>query len=225
MIAILAAMQVECEYLLSHTQNKKEHELFGRTFTTGTLCGHQVVIGELSIGKVNAALTCQQVVDAFSPRIIFHTGIAGGLKKELGVQAVIIGESLTYHDFDPEIMRKFFPYVDMFHSDPALVQFAESALTEEDLPYHKGLIVTGDKFIASNQEVEDILSCHPALAADMESAAIACCCYIAKIPLLVIRSVSDFADDDAKETYEENKKFSADVGAKVIIHILEKLNK
>ena len=60
MIAILAAMKVECEYLISHTQNKREVELFGRPFTLGTLCGHEVVIGELSIGKVNAAHTCQQ---------------------------------------------------------------------------------------------------------------------------------------------------------------------
>lgn len=223
MIAILAAMKVECEYLISHTQNKREVELFGRPFTLGTLCGHEVVIGELSIGKVNAALTCQQVVDAFSPRMVLHTGIAGGLQKHLGVQAVIIGESLTYHDFDPEIMRKFFPHIETFYSDPELVKLAENALSEEDIPYHKGLIVTGDKFIASNQEVEDILFRFPALAADMESAAIACCCYISKVPLLVIRSVSDFADDDAKETYEENKKFSADVGAKVIIHILKQL--
>ncbi len=222
MIAILSAMDIECEKLIGQMDNAAPFDLNGRTFTHGRLKNHDIIVGAASVGKTNAAIGAQMVIDRFHPDAIIHTGIAGGLHRDAALLRVILGERITFHDMDPKILQKFYPYRMYFQSDERLLAIAEKYMQDSGSPYLKGLIVTGDQFIESQEEKDRILFKHPsALAADMESAAIASAAFVNNIPLLVIRTVSDLADDAGRETYDNNMQHAADIGAGVVLSVLE----
>ena len=222
MIAILSAMDIECEKLIGQMDNAAPFDLNGRTFTHGRLKNHDIIVGAASVGKTNAAIGAQMVIDRFHPDAIIHTGIAGGLHKDAALLRVVLGESITFHDMDPKILEKFYPYQTAFHSDEKLLAIAEKYMQDSGNPYLKGLIVTGDQFIESQEQKDQILSRHPAaLAADMESAAIANAAFVNGIALLVIRTISDLADDASRETYDNNMQRAADIGAKIVMRVLD----
>ena len=222
MIAVLCAMDVESALLVSKMEEPREETLNGLVLTTGRLCGHDVVVGVMNVGKANAAMATQMVIDHFHPKMLLHTGIAGSLSKEAGVLSIVLGESLTFHDLDHQIMQKFYPNQTFFHSDKALMETAEQYLIENGDHYLKGLIATGDTFIESTAQKEAITSRFPALAADMESAAVGLCAHVNGIPFLVIRAISDLADEDSRETYDDNERTAADIGAGIVMRVLER---
>lgn len=220
MIAVLSAMQSEIDLLLEKMTDKNETVLCGNTYTVGLLHGKQVVVGAASVGKTNAAIGAQAVIDRFQPQYLLHTGIAGSLSGEAGLLSIVLGERLTYHDLDHQIMLSFPPHCEYFYSDKKLLAIAEDYLQRQGDHYLKGLIATGDAFIDSTAQKKAITDRMPALAADMESAAIACCCHVNGVPFLVVRAISDLADEDSRDTYEGNKRGASDVGAGMIADIV-----
>ncbi|MDO5022936.1 MAG: 5'-methylthioadenosine/adenosylhomocysteine nucleosidase [Eubacteriales bacterium] len=223
MIAILSAMDVEIDLLRSEMQNPKVEEHLKNNFTKGKLYGQETVIAASSIGKVNAAITAQFTINTFHPDLIIHTGIAGGLAPYIKELTVVLGERITYHDFEPQIMDNFPPYTRYFYSDSRLLNLAEENLKEKGINYEKGLIATGDAFVETSDQKNAIRQKMPAISVDMESAAIACAAYINSVPILVVRSISDLADEDSLETYEKNKQTAADISANLVLDILKKI--
>jgi adenosylhomocysteine nucleosidase len=223
MIAILSAMELEIDLLRSEMQNPKVEEHLKNNFTRGKLRGQEVVVAASSIGKTNAAIMAQFTIDKFRPDTIIHTGIAGGLAPHVKELTIVLGERITYHDFEPEIMDNFPPYTRYFYSDQRLLNLAEEHLKENGLIYEKGLIATGDSFIETSEQKHAIRQNMPALSVDMESAAIACAAYVNSIPILVVRSISDLADEDSQEAYEKNKQNAANISANLVIDILKRM--
>lgn len=222
MIVILAAMDVEVALLASKMENKKEVNIKSRSFIVGNLCGHEAAVGASGVGKTNAANCTQMAIDHFKPDFLLHTGIAGSLTKDAGVLSIVLGESITFHDLDHRIMEKFFPFQTHFHSDKRLLQTAENYLTEQKDHYLKGLIATGDCFIESTAQKNAITDRMPALCADMESAAVAATAYINQVPFLVVRAISDLADEESRGDYEQNERTAADIGAGIVMRVLER---
>ena len=221
-IGVIAAMQVEIE-AIRELMTEPHEEADGRlVFTVGRIDGRIVVVTDCGIGPVNAAIVTQKLISDYKVDSLIHTGIAGGLDSCLETQSGILGESLMYHDFSSEILEHFSPYMSEFKSDPEMLETARQALPEE-MHVHVGRIVTGNSFVADSVLKDSIIERVGGLCVDMESAAVAHTASVNDIPFLVVRAVSDMADEAADETYEANKSISARAAADVVLAMVRHL--
>lgn len=167
--------------------------------------GH-VLVQKCGIGKVNAALGAQQMINEFHPDVIISSGCAGGNGDDVNVQDVVVSTELTYHDVycgraidDTTIYGQVQGLPARFKADPYLLR------KSEELNVHPGLIVTGDWFVDSQEKMREIIGHFPeAKAVDMESCAIAQTCYINKVPFVSFRVISDLplCDTDASQYHD-----------------------
>lgn len=193
----------------------------------GTLHGNRVKLALSGIGKVNAAVCAARLIDGFRPDCIVSSGCAGGLASGLRLLDVIVSTETVYHDVScgPEFeygrMQGFPP---RFASDPRLLKAAEGLDSEGRI--HYGLTCSGDRFVSTPEEARDILSHFPeALAADMESGALAQVCFLHGIPFISLRVISDtvLAEDRLNQYYDFWGKV-AGTSFKTLGLYLEKLN-
>ena len=152
-----------------------------------------VLVQKCGIGKVNAALGAQKMINEFHPDCIISTGVAGGIDAELDVMDVVIGKEVCYHDVycgdncDPGQVQGLPKF---FNGDESLVAVATSL--KADVHIIPGLICTGDQFVTNRDELDAIKAKYSqGLAVDMESAAIAQVCHLWGIPFLSFRIISD----------------------------------
>ena len=206
--AIIGAMKIEVETLCK-TFGAKETEKGIFVAENGD---DTVIICQCGIGKVNAASLTQRLIDKYSPNRIINTGTAGGLAEGLNIGDIIIAEKAAYHDFKPVSI-----VVDMLgdkyiYSDSSMVSTALTACAENDIPHRVGTVVTGDCFVSTEAQREDIFAEYPdALCTEMEGAAIAHVCFNNKVPFIIIRSVSDFAADE--KLFDLNAAYAAEKAA------------
>lgn len=192
-IGILAAMDKEVALLLPLLQERKDIEYCGRKAYIGLIGKHEVCVMKCGIGKVNAALNAFRLIAEFNPDIIINSGVAGGADPSMKVGSVLVAEEASYHDVwcgpgtewgEMDGMPK------RFMMDSRVIDACRHLDDVENLRF--GLICSGDRFVSSAEEVENIKKVYPdALACDMESAAIAHVCHDCKVPFAVIRVVSD----------------------------------
>ncbi len=229
-IAVIAAMDLELEAIRKRLENVTERRYGGQLLVSGGIGRHELTLTDSGIGKVNAARSAQLIIDAVGPALVLHCGIAGGLDHGLAPRDIVLGRELVYHDFPSEFLLAFRPFANVFASDHDLVDLAAGILEEKladgslsGIRCRVGRIATGDEFVASDERRLQIAAATGALAADMESAAVAQVCHMNELPCLVIRSISDLADDDADATYEANKSDSARVAAELVVGIAKRL--
>ncbi|HEY1392027.1 MAG TPA: 5'-methylthioadenosine/adenosylhomocysteine nucleosidase [Methylibium sp.] len=221
-LAIVAAMHEELRALLPALQRQRVVLHAGREFHCGRLDGQQVVLVLSRIGKVAAATTAALLIERFGVRRLLFTGVAGGLGAGVKVGDVVVARELLQHDMDasPLFARYEVPLTgrarfatDAVMSDALLLAAREgvakvmdltgplSALTELGVAtpqVHEGLVLSGDRFVATEAEGEILRSnLSDALAVEMEGAAVAQVCHDCDIPFAVLRSISDRADDSA----------------------------
>lgn len=243
-VAILGAFDEEVRLLQASVQGKKETTIGGIRFVSGTLNGRPVVVAETGIGKVNAAMTTTLALVQFRPAAVIFTGIAGGVNPALNPGDLVIAQSTAHHDyetvtFDRQPSRQtrnaatrqlnpaFFP------ADSALLRHAEAAAARVQLEPPQpggarprittGIVVTGDQFISSAAKVAQLRTGFNADATEMEGAAVAQVCYQQGVPCLVIRSLSDRADENASNDMLNFYKTAARNSATLVMAILEKL--
>ena len=218
---ILGAFPPEIVLLQSKMENKKDTIIRRTRFTKGILSGKNVVLAQTGIGKVNAAITTTLMIEHFKPKEIIFSGIAGGIDPSLFPGDIVIGTQVSYHDFgtvqDTGMIyrptRNPFTFQEnpvRFICDSALVQkaFATAAglsfskVQRENGSFSptviKGIIVTGDVFVSSEIITQRLRKDLNAAATEMEGAAIAQTCYQQEVPFLIIRSMSDNANNKAK---------------------------
>ncbi|MBU1822260.1 MAG: 5'-methylthioadenosine/adenosylhomocysteine nucleosidase [Bacteroidetes bacterium] len=240
--ALLGAFSDEVKLLEESVQNKKVQVVHGIPFTTGTLNGRKVVIALTGIGKVNAAMTTTLMIQKFKPSEVLFTGIAGGLNPELLPGDIVIGGATTYHDFGYITFQKqatrqtrnpitgeFNP--DEFKADSVLLAKTVAAAKRVDfLPTSEsrrepkvivGRIVTGDVFVSSEQKVQQLLDDFRADATEMEGAAVAQICYQQQVPCIVIRSLSDKANSNARTDMLNFLKVAAQNSAALVKETLK----
>ena len=203
-LAIVAAMQEELQAVLELMPDETRQVAAGREFFVGHLHGHEVVVVLSRIGKVAAATTAAVLVERFGVDQIVFTGVAGGLGPRVEVGHVVIADAFLQHDIDasPLFPRYEVPLygTSTFAADKPLsdrlAQAAAKALP--GVRVHRGLVVSGDRFVATSSESRALQAALPeALAVEMEGAAIAQVCHDCGIPFAAVRTVSDRADDAA----------------------------
>ena len=179
--------------------------------------------------KANAAVSTSWVIHQFEPDCVINTGSAGGLGKGLKVGDVVIGETVAHHDVDVTVFGYVWGQVAqlpaVFTSDENLIRQAEKAAQVfEGAAVTQGLIVSGDRFVHSSEGVAEIRSHFPEVkAVEMEAAAIAQTCHQLEVPFVIIRAVSDSADEKADISFEEFLKTAAVSSAKMVTEIVKSL--
>ena len=170
-----------------------------------------VLVQKCGIGKVNAALGAQKMINEFHPDIIISSGCAGGNGDDINVQDIVVSSELCYHDVycgkaidDITVYGQVQGLPARYQADPELLRKAISLQTP-NISLHPGLIVTGDWFVDSKDKMREIIGHFPeAKAVDMESCAIAQTCYINKVKFISFRVVSDIPlrDTDASQYHD-----------------------
>lgn len=193
-IAIIAAMNKEIAELKNLLDNVKESEADGIKFITGDLGDKEIILMESGIGKVCAAVKATELINLFKPDCVINSGVAGGVGDEVEQMDVVAGVETVYNDvwcLDPNQFGQVQGFPARFGGAEILL----GKLIEENncgVKVHKGLICSGDKFIAGVDEAQAIRKLFDdALAVDMESCAVAQVCHMKKVPFLSLRIISD----------------------------------
>lgn len=208
MIGIIGAMHDEVELLQKEMQIEEIIEKAGMKFHKGELCGKKVVIVQSGIGKVNAALCAQILVDIFCVDILINTGIAGSLDAQIDIGDMVISTDAVQHDVDATTFGDPYgqvPNMDTFAfpADEKLVELAKrvNEKVNPDIKTFTGRIVSGDQFISSKEVKERLVNLFQGKCTEMEGAAIAHAAYLNKVSCVIIRAISDKADNSAEMDY------------------------
>ena len=237
-IGIIGAMEVEVQTLASSmtgedgTGDAKLIKSAHLSFYDGMLSGVRAVVVKSGVGKVNAALCAERLISEFGVTHIVNTGIAGAASSSLGVLDIVVSTDAMYHDVDA---TRFgykpceIPQMDTyrFPADKELITAAEKAFAKTDAAKKhrllKGRVASGDQFIASGKTKSRIKElCNPACI-EMEGAAIAHTCYVNDVPFVIIRAMSDAADDNGGEAIAFNEKAAAEESAAIVIEMMKLL--
>lgn len=215
-LGIIGAMSIEVESLKNSMENLITTKQTGMEFYEGTLDGLSCVVVECGVGKVNAALCVQILCDRFGVTHIVNTGVAGSLCNDLDIGDLVISRDVMYHDFDCSPMGYAIGQVPRmpvlrFPADETLQKFALEAVAEV-YPDHclTGSVASGDQFVSNPNVKERIIANTNALCTEMEGAAIAHAAYRNGVPFVVIRAISDKADDSAQMDYPSFEVMAAD---------------
>lgn len=229
-IGIIGAMNEEIVELKEIMENITIEKIGNLIFYKGTLLEKEVVLAECGIGKVNGAICATLMKSHFNVEKLLFTGVAGGVNPDINIGDIVIGTDLIEHDFDCS------PFGYELGKIPRIEEFKfKTDTTLADLAYEvaienfgqdkvwKGRIVSGDQFIASPEKITWLRETFNADCTEMEGASVAHTCYIFELPFLVIRAISDKANDDAKVDYPEFVKLAAKNSKTIIEGILKKL--
>lgn len=208
-LGIIGAMTVEIETLKAQMSNISVKERAGMTFFEGELEKLPVVLVVCGVGKVNAAMCVQVLCDCFDVTHIVNTGVAGSLCAELDIGDFVISTKAMYHDFDCHSLNPDYPVgqvpgltVHAFPADEYLAELAYSAAQQVHAGHaRKGVIASGDQFVCDKAQKVKIVADTDALCTEMEGAAISHTAWRNGVPFVVIRAISDKADDSAQMDY------------------------
>lgn len=211
-IGIIGAMDVEVESL-KETMNVKEiTEVAGAKYYVGTMGKNEVVVVRCDMGKVNAGACTTILIHKFGCTKIINTGVAGSLDRKLKMGDIVVSTEAVQHDFDARPIGYEIgeiPYTGLvsFQADEELADEIYKVASEynDHTKVYKGRVCTGDQFIASHEELEEIVSNFGGLCCDMESGAIAQVCYLNKVPFAIIRVMSDMPGDTEISEYQEKE--------------------
>lgn len=215
---IIAAMQVEQELIKSKLSGVSERQISGFTYYLGTYKNNNVVLATCSIGKVNAALCTQIMIDNFKVECMINTGIAGSFSHLVKHLDIVISKDVTYYDVRSTQMSGWFPFAETFKADDELVALACEACGTENV--HIGRVLTGDDFVDSKEKKDKIALTHNGLCVEMEGAAIAHACTIATVPFVIVRCISDMADGAADDDYKQFERIAAEKAASIVLSII-----
>ncbi|MDO6354378.1 5'-methylthioadenosine/adenosylhomocysteine nucleosidase [Caloramator sp. CAR-1] len=229
MIGIIGAMEEEILKLKKMMKVDRIEKKANMEFYKGILLNKDVVVVRSGIGKVNAAICTQILIDDFNVDIVINTGVAGRVNEKLNPGDVVISKDLVQHDVDgtcidykPGQIPRMDDYI--FKADEKLISLAFEATKDiEHFNVHIGRIATGDQVIADSKKLIWLKETFDALAVEMEGAAIAHASYINNIPFVVIRSISDFADENHVADYEKYINIAIENSISILTNMLKKL--
>lgn len=208
MIGIIGAMEDEVAQLKKNMEIEETTEVASLSFCRGKLSGKEVVVVRSGIGKVNAAICTQILVDQFHVDVIINTGIAGSLDAEIDIGDIVISTDAVEHDMDASIFGDpigQIPQMDTFSfpADESLVKLAKEVNEKANPDVHTwiGRVVSGDQVVSSGEKKEQLIRVFDAKCTEMEGAAIAHAAYLNKISCVIIRAISDKADNSAVVDY------------------------
>lgn len=222
---ILCAMEEEIKELRAKLTAPEEREYGGVPFYSGKINGNDVVLVRSGIGKVQAGIMTALLIVEYHVDCVINSGSAGGIGTGLNVGDVVLSTGAAYHDADATAFGykpgQLPQQPQVFNADEDLLNKVASAAEKTGLTVKKGLIVSGDQFVAAKDKIAAIKKIYPdALCCEMEGAAVAQAASQFKVPFLVIRAMSDVGDEDAGQSFDE---FIITAGKKSAAMILQLL--
>ncbi len=229
MIGIICALSIEVEELTKLLENKEEKTIAKMKYISGDINGKKVVMTECGIGKVNAAMSTQVMIDHYSPQVIINSGIAGSVSKTLKIGDIVISKDCVQHDFDGTQMgdpKGLIQYNDETRIDIPVSKDVANKLFEackdiKDTNVVLGRIATGDIFVAEKAMRQSVADEFDALACEMEGGAVAQVCYRNDVPCAVLRCISDDFDENDFMDFMEFRFLAADKSMVAIKNFLE----
>ncbi len=207
-IGVIGAMEEEVSALIRQMKDKEECTIAGMTFCRGSLWNQDAVVVKSGVGKVNIGICTQLMITIFGVDFLINTGVAGGLYKDIQVGDIVISSDALQHDFDcsgHEFARGEIPGMEtsVFRADPELVDMAKEAceLVNSEIGCYVGRVVTGDQFVYGNDRRKELVDLFDAYCVEMEGGAMAQVAWLNKIPFVIIRAITDKADDTAPGDY------------------------
>lgn len=228
-IALIGAMNEEIELLVAHMTDIRETVKAGITFREGTYFGKNVVVCRTGVGKVNAAVTTQILIDQFGVEAVIFTGVAGALDPELQIGDLVISTECVQHDMDVTALgfpRGVIPYAEnsVYAADSKLVDLAvasgEKLFADK---VKKGRVLSGDQFIASREVVANLYQELNGVCVEMEGSSVAQVCTMNAIPYVVLRSMSDKADGSAHVNFAEFTVIASENSYKMVEDMVKQL--
>lgn len=229
-IGIIGAMDEEVSILKSRLQDATVKTVATMDFYEGKLQDKDVVIVRCGIGKVNAAVCTQILADLFQVEAVINTGVAGSLRSEIDIADIVLSTDTIQHDVDATGFGYEYgviPRMDnsVFEADKHLLELAKEVCAEvvPNVGVHVGRVVSGDQFISDNGKKEWLIEKFEGYCTEMEGAAIAHTAYLNQLPFLVIRAISDKADNSAHMSYADFEHIAIDNGVKLLEGLLARL--
>ncbi len=227
-IGIIGAMELEVEALKAKMTIENIVKKAGMEFFEGTLNGAAVVIVRSGVGKVNAALCVQILADIFEVTHLINTGVAGSLNAKLDIGDILISKDAIHHDADatvfgyqpgeiPQLGLREFP------ADEQLAQLAKASCEKVNPGLHAviGRVLSGDQFISSKDIKKELISKFHGDCTEMEGASIAHGAFLNQIPFVIIRAISDKADDTAQIDYPVFERAAAQHSARLVEDLVQ----
>ncbi|MFT5788986.1 MAG: adenosylhomocysteine nucleosidase [Shewanella sp.] len=229
-IGIIGAMEPEVAHLVESMQNSTSTTIAGIEFVAGQLAGREVIVTRSGIGKVTASIATTLLIEKYAPDAIINTGSAGGFADDLAIGDIVISSEVRHHDVDVTAfgyeIGQMAQQPAAFIPDVALVAAAQKAVSSlGEVKAIEGLICTGDSFICDPVRTKTMLENFPTMAAcEMEGAAIAQVCHQFSVPFVVIRSLSDNANNDSPVDFDEYIVKAGHHSALMVIALLKQLD-
>ncbi|MCC8050731.1 MAG: 5'-methylthioadenosine/adenosylhomocysteine nucleosidase [Clostridiales bacterium] len=229
-IGIIGAMEIEVERLKEDMKISREVTKAHMIFCEGELSGMPAVVVRSGIGKVNAAVCTQILVDDFGVDCVMNTGVAGSLDASIDIGDIVISKDVVHHDMDAVNFGYplgQIPQMDVFsfEADSALAELAEKVCRKvnPEISVFHGRIASGDQFIADKETKNRIVANFGGSCTEMEGAAIAQTAWLNGIPFLILRAISDKADDSATMDYPTFEREAAQHCVRLVEGLLEEL--
>jgi len=230
MLGIIGAMEVEVEKLKEMMDGAQQQTVAGMDFFQGKLKGKDVVVVRSGVGKVNAAICSQILADLYHVDGIINTGIAGSLRNEINIGDIVLSTVAVQHDMDATgfgYKAGKIPQMDVseFPSDEKLLELGKKCCEKAnpDIRTFTGRVASGDQFISSKEKKNWIRDTFDAYCTEMEGAAIAQAAYLNRIPYLIVRAISDKADDSAHVDYSEFEAKAIEHSVRLMAAMVEAL--
>ncbi len=229
-IGIIGAMELEVEQLKKEMAVESVIKKAGMDFFEGTLNDVHVVVVRSGIGKVNAALCVQILADVFQVSHVINTGVAGSLNAKLDIGDILISRDVLHHDMDATIFGYQPGEVPQmgfreFKADERMMELAREACEKANPDIHVmfGRVVSGDQFISSKEVKERLIAQFQGDCTEMEGASIAHGAYLNSLPFVIIRAISDKADDSAEMDYPTFETAAAKHSAALVKEMIKGL--
>ncbi|MEF3191586.1 MAG: 5'-methylthioadenosine/adenosylhomocysteine nucleosidase [Campylobacterales bacterium] len=226
-IGLLGAMREEIEPLLEAVGSYQLIEYAGNKFYFAKRNVHDLVIAYSKIGKVNAALTATLLLEKFGAQLILFSGVAGGINPSLNIGDLVVATKLVQHDVDLTPFGHPWGFIpesgDFYETDVRLRDIADDAAKELGLTLLKGVIATGDQFVADEAKKRWIGATYGADALEMEGASVAAVCTLMGRPCFVLRSISDKAGESAAIDFDAFLVDASKRSAALILAMVDRL--
>ncbi|MCL1141922.1 5'-methylthioadenosine/adenosylhomocysteine nucleosidase [Shewanella gaetbuli] len=228
-IGIIGAMEPEVVHLIQAIDAPIHTTIAGIEFISGKIADKDVIVTRSGIGKVAASIATTLVIQHFGATSIINTGSAGGFLKELKIGDIVISSEVRHHDVDVTAfgyeIGQMAQQPAAFIPEPSLVEAAKQAISSlGEVTAVEGLICTGDSFICDSERTKVMLANFPTMAAcEMEAAAIAQVCHQFETPFVVIRSISDNANDDSSVDFDTYLVKAGHHSALMVIALLQNI--
>ena len=228
-LGIIGAMDVEVALLKENMTNVTATKHAWSDYFEGQLAGVDAVVVQCGVGKVNAALCAQILCNVYGVTHLVNTGIAGSLCADLDIGDLVVSKDAIYHDFDITYWGRAIGEVPgmgvtAFPADETMMAAAFAAAETVNPGHTKiGRIASGDQFVCSKEKKEQIIADTQAVCTEMEGAAIAHTAYRNGVPFVILRAISDKADDSAEMDYPTFEAIAAKRCAEVTIALAQKL--